>query len=122
MKEKGNLAYDKAFDFAKNMVNLYKQLTSDKKEFVLSKQLLRSGTSIGANLSEAIGAFSKADFSYKLSISYKECLDVDENIKNKLPNSFDVIGNIILIRLNSEFFKYQKNTENSNFKNSIFQP
>jgi len=75
MKEKGNLAYDKAFAFAKNMVNLYKQLTSDQKEFVLSKQLLRSGTSIGANLAEAIGAFSKADFSYKLSISYKECLE-----------------------------------------------
>ena len=75
MKEKGNLAYYKAFAFAKNMVHLYKQLTEKQREFVLSKQLLRSGTSIGANLSEAIGAFSKADFSYKLSISYKECLE-----------------------------------------------
>lgn len=57
MKERGNLAYDKAFNFAKSMVNLYKQLTVTQKEFVLSKQLLRSGTSIGANLAEAIGAF-----------------------------------------------------------------
>lgn len=74
MKENGNLAYDKAFRFAKSMVNLYKQLTENQKEFILSKQLLRSGTSIGANLAETIGAFSKPDFSYKLSISYKECL------------------------------------------------
>ena len=56
-------------------MGLYKNLTQTKKEFVLSKQLLRSGTSIGANLAEAIGAFSKADFSYKISISYKECLE-----------------------------------------------
>jgi len=75
MKEKGNLAYDKAFNFAKNMVNLYKELSKNHKEFILSKQLLRSGTSIGANLAEAIGAFSKADFAHKLSISYKECLE-----------------------------------------------
>lgn len=75
MKEKGNLAYDKASSFAMDMVNLYKQLTNHQKEFILSKQLIRSGTSIGANLSEAIGAISKADFSYKLSISYKECLE-----------------------------------------------
>lgn len=75
MKEKGNVAYDKAFDFAKSIVGLYKNLTENKREFILSKQLLRSGTSIGANLAEAIGAFSKADFSYKISISYKECLE-----------------------------------------------
>ena len=75
MREKGNLAYDKAFSFAKKMVNLYKEITQNQKEFILSKQLLRSGTSIGANLAEAIGAFSKADFAHKLSISYKECLE-----------------------------------------------
>ena len=75
MKEKGNIAYDKAFELAKSIVGLYKNLTENKKEFILSKQLLRSGTSIGANLAEAIGAFSKADFSYKISISYKECLE-----------------------------------------------
>lgn len=75
MKEKGNVAYDKAFDLAKNIVILYKYLIETKKESVLSKQLLRSGTSIGSNLAEAIGSFSKADFSYKVSLSYKECLE-----------------------------------------------
>lgn len=48
---------------------------SDKKEFILSKQLLRSGTSVGANIVEANGAISKADFSSKMSIAYKECLE-----------------------------------------------
>jgi four helix bundle protein len=50
-------------------------LTADKKEFILSKQLLKSGTSIGANVAEANGAISKADFSAKMSIAYKECLE-----------------------------------------------
>lgn len=57
------------------MVKFYQFLNSEKREFVLSKQLLRSGTSIGANIAEANGAVSKADFSAKLSISYKECLE-----------------------------------------------
>ena len=50
-------------------------MNTEKKEFILSKQLLRSGTSIGANISEANGAISKADFSAKISIAYKECLE-----------------------------------------------
>ncbi len=54
------------------MVNLYNYLVDKKKEYVLSKQLLRSGTSIGANIEEAIGGQSKSDFLYKVSISYKE--------------------------------------------------
>jgi len=56
-------------------VKAYQFLVKEKKEFVLSKQLLRSGTSIGANLAEANGAISKADFSNKISIAYKECLE-----------------------------------------------
>lgn len=75
MKEKGNIAYDKSFKLDKNRVTLYKNLTEIKKEYVLSKQILRRGISIEANLAEAIGAFSKADFSYKISISCKECLE-----------------------------------------------
>jgi four helix bundle protein len=54
------------------VVKLYKYLSVHKKEYVLSKQLLRSGTSIGANIEEAMGVQSKADFTAKLSISYKE--------------------------------------------------
>ncbi|MEA5500135.1 four helix bundle protein [Limnoraphis robusta Tam1] len=67
--------YDKAYKFAIRMVKAYKYLCEDKKEFVLSKQLLRSGTSIGANIAEANGEISKAEFSAKMSIAYKECLE-----------------------------------------------
>src|SRR5580765_2416353 len=62
----------KAYAFALNIVTLYKQLIEEKKEYVLSKQLLRSGTSIGANVNEAICAQSKRDFVHKLSIALKE--------------------------------------------------
>lgn len=62
----------KSFDFAVRIVNLYKYLANKKKEFVLSKQLLRSGTSIGANVSEAERAHSKADFYAKMTIALKE--------------------------------------------------
>ena len=64
--------YNKAVDFAVRIVNLYKYLTEIKKETIMSKQLLRSGTSIGANISEALSAESTADFIHKLSISQKE--------------------------------------------------
>ncbi|MFA9190983.1 four helix bundle protein [Flavobacterium sp. FZUC8N2.13] len=70
MKE--NIIQQKSFLFAVRIVNLYKYLVSEKKEFVLSKQLLRSGTSIGANIEESIGGQSEKDFLSKLSISYKE--------------------------------------------------
>ena len=69
---KNNIVKDKSFAFAIRIVSLYKFLTDEKKEFVLSKQMLRSGTSIGANVEEAIGGQSKADFLSKLSIAYKE--------------------------------------------------
>ena len=62
----------KSFDFAVRIVNLCKHLRSKRKEYTLSKQLLRSGTSIGANVSEAQQAQSKADFIAKISISLKE--------------------------------------------------
>lgn len=62
----------KSFDFAVRIVNLYKHLSGEKKEFILSKQLLRSGTSIGANVSEAQRGQSKADFTAKMSIALKE--------------------------------------------------
>jgi len=68
----GNVIQEKSFSFAVKIVGLFKMLSLEKKEFVMSKQLLRSGTSIGANVEEAIGGQSKADFMSKLSISYKE--------------------------------------------------
>jgi four helix bundle protein len=65
---------DKSYQFAIDIVNAYMQ-TDDLKNFFLSKQLVRSGTSIGANVAEANGAFSKKDFSSKMSIAYKESLE-----------------------------------------------
>ena len=70
--EKKNVIKDKTFEFAKDIVYLYKDL-AEKKEFVLSKQLLRSGTSIGANVREAQHSESKSDFIHKLKIASKEC-------------------------------------------------
>ncbi|MGI8668282.1 MAG: four helix bundle protein [Aridibacter sp.] len=70
MKE--NVLLDKSFNFAVRVVRAYQFLVSEKKEFVLSKQFVRSGTSIGANAEEAVGGQSKADFVSKLSIAYKE--------------------------------------------------
>jgi four helix bundle protein len=64
---------EKSFLFALRVIKLYKYLCEEKKEFVLSKQLLRSGTSVGANIREAQNAQSKPDFINKLSIAQKEC-------------------------------------------------
>lgn len=75
MLTEDNNLYKKSFTFAVRIVNIYKFLTEKKKEFILSKQLLRSGTSVGANITEANGAISKPDFSSKLSIAYKEALE-----------------------------------------------
>ncbi len=63
----------KSFDFAVRVIRLYKILISERKEYVMSKQLLRSGTSVGANVREARNAESKADFIHKLAIAQKEC-------------------------------------------------
>ena len=68
---KNNLILDKSFDFALSMVELYKFLI-DHKEYVLSKQVLRSGTSVGANVEESIAASSKKDFINKMTIASKE--------------------------------------------------
>lgn len=70
MKE--NVIEVKSFEFAVRIVNLYRHLNSEKNEYVLSKQLLRSGTSIGANVSEAEKAQTKADFHAKMTIALKE--------------------------------------------------
>ena len=67
-----NVSAQKSFDFAVRIVKLYKYLTNEQKEYVLSKQLLRCGTSIGANISEAQCGQSKADFISKMSIALKE--------------------------------------------------
>lgn len=74
MKE--NIVKAKSFDFAVNVVHLYKRLI-EKNELILGKQLLRSGTSVGANIRESCNAESRRDFIHKLSVAQKEC---DESI------------------------------------------
>ena len=70
-----NIIMTKVKAFAVRIINLYKYLCESKKEFVLSKQVLRSGTSIGANVAEAIVAISKKDFLAKMYIAFKECAE-----------------------------------------------
>ena len=67
-----NIIEIKSFDFAVRIVRAYQYLSNDKKEFVMSKQLLRCGTSIGANVAEAQRGQSKADFNAKMNIALKE--------------------------------------------------
>ncbi len=71
--ENKKAAKNKSKKFAIRIVNLYKYLCNEKKEFVLSKQILRSGTSIGANIAESECAASKKDFVAKIYIALKEC-------------------------------------------------
>lgn len=84
---KDNIIQQKSFDFALLIINLYKKLL-ERKEFVLSKQILRSGTSIGANVEESIGAQSRADFLSKLSIAYKEARETEYWLKLLLAGNY----------------------------------
>lgn len=91
-----NILAEKSFAFALRCIKLNKFLTEEKREFVMSKQILRSGTSIGANIKESMYAQSKADFGSKLSIAKKEAgeteywlelLKASEYIETKLAES-----------------------------------
>ena len=103
---KDNIILDKSFDFAIRVIKLYKHLCDDKKEYILSKQLIRSGTSIGANINEAQAGQSKRDFIAKMSIASKEAreskywielliktdyLDINENHVKSLLNDIEEI-------------------------------
>ncbi len=76
-KKKGNVIRDKSFAFALRLVKSYKYLLEEKREYVLSKQLLRAGTSIGANVREAEQAESQADFIHKMAIALKEANEAE---------------------------------------------
>lgn len=103
--KKDNIILNKTFDFSLSIIELYKQMI-DQKEYVLSKQILRSGTSIGANVEEAIAGFSKKDFAHKMSISSKEAretrywlrlLDRSKLVNLDFKKQLDEIENIINI-------------------------
>ena len=74
---KDNVVKEKSFEFSVRIVNLYKHLTTSRQEHIISKQLLRSGTSIGANICEAEQAQSTLDFLSKMNISLKESAESD---------------------------------------------
>ena len=86
---KQNIIETKSFHFAIRIVNLYKYLCTEKKEYVMSKQVLRSGTSIGANVAESQQAQSRPDFIAKLSIALKETTETKYWIR--LLNSTDYL-------------------------------
>jgi four helix bundle protein len=103
-----NITYKKAYSFAIRIVKAYQYLCEEKKEYVLSKQMLRSGTSIGANVAEANGGISEADFSSNISIAYKECLEtkywlsllkdtgyISEKVFESMHNDADEIAKIL---------------------------
>ncbi|PLY14347.1 MAG: four helix bundle protein [Sulfurimonas sp.] len=107
---KNNIILNKSFEFAIRVVKLYKYLCENKKEYVLSKQLLRSGTSIGANINEAQAGQSKADFVAKMSIASKEAreskywidllikteyLDINENHVNSILKYIEELNKLL---------------------------
>ena len=111
MMKKDNVILEKSYQFAIEIIELYKKLRFENKEFVLSSQLLRSGTSIGANTEETVGAQSKKDFLAKISISYKEARETHywlkllrdtkfietisaENLLDKATELLKIIGSI----------------------------
>ena len=75
--KKDNIVVEKTYAFAIRIVNCYKYLNAEQKEFIISKQMLRSGTSIGANVEEAVGGQSEKDFYSKLHIAYKEARETN---------------------------------------------
>ncbi len=118
MKE--NIIASKSYTFALRIIKLYKYLVAEEKEYVLSKQVLRSGTSIGALVKEAEHAQSKADFVHKMNIALKEANEteywlmllkdsgyIDENSFNSIhPENIELIKLLVSIvktsRLNNE--------------------
>ena len=98
MKE--NILLDKTFAFSVRVVNAYKYLQKEHKEFVLSKQFLRSGTSIGANVEESQAAQSRADFLNKLSIACKEARETHYWLR--LLAASDIVGESRLTELLDE--------------------
>ena len=104
-----NILADKTIDFSIRIIRCYKYLTEEKNEYIISKQLFRSGTSIGANVHEAIQAQSKPDFINKLSISLKEASEssywitllqktefLDQKLYSSLKNDLDEIIRILI--------------------------
>jgi len=87
---KDNVLKTKSYKFALRMIKLFQHLSGEKKEYVLSKQILRSGTSIGANIEEAYQGESKLDFIHKLAIANKEAFETHYWLR--LLRDSDIVG------------------------------
>jgi len=96
---KDNIIIQKSYSFALKIINLYKEL-SEKKEYILSKQLLRCGTSIGANIHEAVASESKKDFIHKLGISVKEARETSYWLR--LLKDSNYLSELAFITLNND--------------------
>ena len=120
-EKKPNVIKDKSFAFALRIVKMY-QFLVDKKEYVMSKQLLRSGTAVGALVREAEHAESKADFIHKMAIAQKEAIETEywiellfqsEYLEAKMYNSMitdnreinKVLSSIIITSKNNKYGK-----------------
>jgi len=77
MIKQNNVILEKSYKFALRIIRLYLHLTKEKKEYELSRQILRCGTSIGANVEEAVGGYSKKEFLNKMNIAYKEARETN---------------------------------------------
>jgi four helix bundle protein len=121
-----NIIQDKTYSFALKVVKLTRQIAAEKKEFILTNQLLRCGTSIGANVEEAIGGQSRKDFSSKMNIAYKEAreshywirLMSDSEIlsKEKGEELLDDLDEIL--RISGSILRKVKSSENTSNFNS----
>jgi four helix bundle protein len=98
-KRKQNIILDKTFDFSLQIIELYKHLQFEKKEFVMSKQLLRSATSVGANVVEADAGQSHRDFIAKMSIAFKEANETNYWIRLLIKSGY-ISDRIILDNCN----------------------
>lgn len=118
-----NLIQAKSYAFALRIVKLYRFLCDEKKEFVLSKQIVRSGTSIGANVEEAIGGQSRKDFLSKMNIAYKEARETHywlRLLRDSVILSADQADSIInqceeLLKISGSIVKTTRSTPNSQF-------
>ncbi|MDZ7741688.1 MAG: four helix bundle protein [Bacteroidota bacterium] len=95
--EKENVLLEKSYGFALMIVRIYLYMQKDLKEYELSRQLLKCGTSIGANAEEAVGAQSRKDFISKMSISYKEARETHFFLR--LLRDSDILQKNILLKL-----------------------
>jgi four helix bundle protein len=120
MKE-SNVVLDKSYGFALRVVKMYQYLKKTKKEDVLSRQVLRSDTSIGANVEEAIGGQSDRDFLAKMSIAYKEARETrywfrllrDSEILKKKPSNSIIADVEELLRILGSILRTMKNKKES---------